>query len=98
MSRHSRACGSCLQTQERLSQTATDEPQTTVCPSGLCETAVPVKLGDRLIGFLQTGQVFRKKPTQDQFERTAASVAARGVDADRRSEEHTSELQSLRHL
>ena len=28
----------------------------------VCDTAVPVRLGDKLIGFLQTGQVFRRNP------------------------------------
>jgi hypothetical protein len=39
----------------RLSQTAACEPQTVLCPSGLSDSAVPVKLGNRLIGFLRTG-------------------------------------------
>lgn len=79
MSQQSRACAACLQMQEKLSQAATYEPHTMVCPAGLCETAVPVRLGERVIGFLQTGQVFRKKPTQSQFERTAVTVAERGI-------------------
>ena len=79
MSEKSRACASCLQMQERLSQAATHEPQTMMCPAGLCETAVPVRLGDRVIGYLQTGQVFRKKPTPSQFERTKAMVANWGI-------------------
>jgi AraC-like DNA-binding protein len=83
MSERSRACAACLQMQERLSQAATQEPHTMVCPAGLCETAVPVRLGDRVIGYLQTGQVFRKKPTCSQFERTAAMVAERGIEVDR---------------
>ena len=29
----------------------------------MSDTAVPVRLGEKLIGFLQTGQVFRKKPS-----------------------------------
>jgi ligand-binding sensor protein len=52
------------------SNAATDDPVTLSCPSGLCETAVPIRLGDRVIGFLQTGQVFRKKPTEAQFQRS----------------------------
>jgi YesN/AraC family two-component response regulator len=48
----------------------------------MCDTAIPVRLGDRLIGFLQTGQVFRKKPTPAQFERTARLVAEWGVQED----------------
>jgi AraC-like DNA-binding protein len=83
ISQKSRACSSCLQMQEKLAQAAVLEPRTMVCPAGLCETSVPVRLGDRLIGFLQTGQVFRRKPTSAQFERTAQGLAERGVEADR---------------
>jgi len=82
MAEKSRACGACLQVQEMLSQKATQEAQTMSCPAGLCDTAVPVQLGDRLIGFLQTGQVFRKKPTSAQFERAARLVADWGIEVD----------------
>jgi AraC-like DNA-binding protein len=74
----SRACASCLQVSESLAQGGAGEPQTMTCPVGMCDTAVPVRLGDRLIGFLQTGQVFRKKPSQAQFERTAELVTKWG--------------------
>ena len=82
MSEKSRACASCLQMQEKLSRAAAEEPQTMVCPAGLCETAVPVRLGNRLIGFLQTGQVFRRKPTQSQFEHASNMVAEWGLKVD----------------
>src|ERR1035438_7866406 len=78
----SRACASCLQVQEKLSAGAAEEPYTVSCPAGLCDTAVPVRLGDRLLGFLQTGQVFRKAPTRAQFERTLGLVAGWGVHVD----------------
>ncbi len=78
----SRACASCLQVQERLSAGAAEEAYTVHCPAGLCDTAVPVRLGDRLIGFLQTGQVFRKTPTRPQFERTLRLVNEWGVHVD----------------
>jgi AraC-like DNA-binding protein len=83
MAQKSRACGACLQVQETLSERATRDPETVVCPVGMCDTAVPVRLGDRLIGFLQTGQVFRKKPTPTQFERVVKQVADWGVQVDR---------------
>jgi YesN/AraC family two-component response regulator len=54
-----------------------------VCPAGLCETAVPVRVGERLVGFLMTGQVFRGKPTQSQFDRTAGAVSQWGIEVDR---------------
>ena len=82
MAERSRACGSCLEVQEKLAQAANGEPATSVCPAGLSDTVVPVRLGERLIGFLQTGQIFRKPPTQQQFERTAQLLAKWGVAID----------------
>lgn len=79
----SRACAACLQVQQQLAEGATVEPQTVVCHFGLCDTAVPVRLGEQLIGFLQTGQVFRRKPTNAQFERTAKLAEEWGVPVDR---------------
>src|SRR5262249_51734648 len=75
-------CASCLQVQEKLSEAATVEAHSMTCPAGLCDTAVPIRLGDRLIGFLQTGQLFRKRPTEAQFERTLKLVREWGVDSD----------------
>jgi AraC-like DNA-binding protein len=82
ISQKSRACASCLSVQETLSERAVEQAHTMGCLNGLCDTAVPVRLGDRLIGFLQTGQVFRKKPSQGQFERAARQVAEWGVEVD----------------
>jgi len=78
----SRACASCLQVQEKLSAGAAEDAYTINCPAGLCDTAVPVRLGDRLIGFLQTGQVFRKAPTRPQFQHTLRLVSEWGVNVD----------------
>jgi AraC-like DNA-binding protein/ligand-binding sensor protein len=83
MAQKSRTCASCLQVHEKLSQQAALEPSTVTCAVGMCDTAVPVRLGDRLIGFLQTGQVFKKKPTESQFDRTAKLVSEWGLVVDR---------------
>jgi len=83
MAQKSSACATCLQTQQRLSETAVQEAQTVTCCSGLAETAVPVRVGEHLIGFLQTGQVFRKKPVASQFERVAKMVAHWGLVVDK---------------
>jgi YesN/AraC family two-component response regulator len=37
----------------------------------MCDTAVPVRLGNKVVGFLPTGQIFRKRPTEAQFEKVA---------------------------
>src|SRR5581483_9261966 len=74
MSEKSRACAACLRLQQQLCETAVNEPQTLTCELGLCDTAVPVRLGDRRIGFLQTGQIFRRKPSEAQYARIAKLV------------------------
>jgi YesN/AraC family two-component response regulator len=84
VSQKSRACAACLQVQERLCEKAAHEPRTVTCPVGLCDTAVPVRLSDKLIGYLQTGQLFRKQPSKAQFERAARMVAEWGISMDRR--------------
>lgn len=82
MAQKSRSCAACLRLQQELSEKAQNEAQTMTCELGLCDTAVPVRLGDKLVGFLQTGQVFRKKPTNAQFERTAKLIAEWGIEVD----------------
>jgi AraC-like DNA-binding protein/ligand-binding sensor protein len=83
MSQKSRACAACLQLQEKLCLKAAEGAQTMVCPVGLSDSAVPVWMSDRLIGFLQIGQIFRKKPTATQFEKVVKLAAEWGIEADR---------------
>jgi AraC-like DNA-binding protein len=68
--------------QQKLAETAREEAQTVNCPLGMCDTAVPVRLGNTVIGFLQTGQTFRRKPTEAQFARATKLLGEWGVDAD----------------
>lgn len=80
MAEKKHACAACLQLQEKLAQGAMNKPATRTCAYGLCETAVPVKLGPQTIGFLQTGQVMRRNPTEATFQRVVKQAAKRGVD------------------
>jgi AraC-like DNA-binding protein len=57
-------------------------PATVNCAYGLCESAVPVKLGTQTIGFLQTGQVMRQKPATAGFDRAVAKAKTLGVKFD----------------
>ena len=82
MSRQSRSCAACLRTQEETSKAALDGSKSVVCFAGLCDTAVPVRLGGQLIGFLQTGQVMLQKPTQKQFAKTAKLLLEWGLKVD----------------
>jgi YesN/AraC family two-component response regulator len=68
--------------QQELADTAQDEAQTATCPFGLNDTAVPVRVGDRVVGYLQTGQAFRRRPSEKQFE-SALQLARRwGLDTE----------------
>ncbi len=79
----SHACAGCLQMHQRLSEHARTEAHTIACPFGLSETAVPVRMGETVIGFLQTGQVFRRRPTEAQFERVLRLGRRWGLAAER---------------
>jgi AraC-like DNA-binding protein len=83
MAGKSRLCAACLQTQGKLCQSAREEPATVTCAYGLQETAVPVRLGDETIGFLQTGQVMCQKPTTSQFDRVASQLDEHDLNGDR---------------
>ena len=65
----SRACTCCLQVQQELSEHARSEAYTAQCSMGLSVTAVPVRLGERLVGYLEMGQVLQKTPSPEQFEK-----------------------------
>ena len=83
MAEKSRTCAGCLQMQEKLCQSARTGARTVTCTYGLSEAAVPVRLGHDVIGFLQTGQVFRQKPTAVQFERAADELEKLGAGSER---------------
>lgn len=78
-----RSCASCLQTQDQLRQKATTEPSSITCQAGLSDSAVPVLMSDRLVGYLQIGQVFRKKPTEQQFKKVEQLCQKWGLEVDR---------------
>jgi AraC-like DNA-binding protein/ligand-binding sensor protein len=80
MSKRNRSCAACLQMQERLCQQAALQPETVTCAVGLSDSAVPVRMSDRLVGYLQTGQVFRKKPSESQFKKAAELCKKWGVE------------------
>jgi len=78
----SSTCAGCLQLQEKLSQNATEKPATVTCIYGLCETAVPMRLGNKTVGFLQTGQVMRQKPTLKQFNDVLKKLEDQGLEVE----------------
>lgn len=58
-----KTCAACLEMQSRLEQASGDQVGTSQCFAGLTESAVPVRLGARVIAYLQTGQVLFHLPS-----------------------------------
>ena len=58
------------------------EPKSLKCFAGLCDSAVPVRVGENLVAFLQTGQVLANTPTKKQFNNVAEKVINFGKDVD----------------
>jgi AraC-like DNA-binding protein/ligand-binding sensor protein len=79
MARVSRSCAACLTTQEKLTHDVTEPSRTVKCDAGLLDSAVPVRMGEDVVGFLQTGQVFCRKPTAAQFAKVAKRLEEWGV-------------------
>ncbi|MEK7779975.1 MAG: PocR ligand-binding domain-containing protein, partial [Verrucomicrobiota bacterium] len=84
MAEQNRACASCLETQQKISDQLGCGPRTVKCFAGLCDTGVPVSVGDELLGFLQTGQIFLQKPSKAQFSKTVQQLADWGWKVDLR--------------
>lgn len=76
------ACEACLDLQTRLKAEAKAAPATVTCFAGLCETAVPVRLGDGMLAFLRTGHVFLEPPTKKAFRAVAARLLDWGAKVD----------------
>jgi len=82
LAKQNKACSACLQTQHELSTTAQEQARTVTCFAGLCETAVPLRAGDRLLGFLRTGEVLKGRPAPRDIRRVQAQLEKLGVRID----------------
>ena len=82
MAQNNRTCAACLETQQQAVEVAKERPATVTCFAGLSDAAVPLKLGQRTIGFLQTGQVALKQPTQAGFKSIKAKILERAPQID----------------
>jgi AraC-like DNA-binding protein/ligand-binding sensor protein len=76
-----KTCAACVETNRRLMKEAeVNGPTTCHCFAGLCATAVPVKMGASVIGYLKTGQVFSRTPTPDQFEEIMGAIGRKTLN------------------
>jgi len=76
------SCAQCLKMQEDLESKAGLEPETLHCFAGLCDSAVPIRVGDELVAFLQTGQILLHQPNREEFTHTTKQLLAWGSEVD----------------
>jgi len=62
-----KTCPDCLRLQQRADVGAIVEPTIFKCFGGLVGLVVPVRLGETVIAYLQTGWMQRRAPTEKQF-------------------------------
>ena len=82
MNRTDRACETCHVLQRKLAEESKVQPKTLKCFAGLCETAVPVLVGETLIAFLRTGKVLVETPNHSQFTKIAEELRRLDANAD----------------
>lgn len=82
MAETSKACAACYALQLELVQAARIEAKTLKCFAGLCESAVPVRVGQNVIAFLHTGQVVLQPLTRGQFSQVARRLLRCGASLD----------------
>lgn len=74
MAATSKTCAGCLQMQQRVETEAIDCSKTLQCFAGMMESAVPVRLGEKVIAYLQTGQIMFRPPTEKNFKAAMAQL------------------------
>lgn len=76
-------CRLCVDMQTNLSAAGADgATHSATCAAGLTDSSVPVRVGNKVLGYLQTGQVALKKLTPANFRRIADFLKKGGADVD----------------
>jgi AraC-like DNA-binding protein len=82
LARFNRARAACLRAQTDASLEPDATVRTVTWFAGLSESAVPVYVGDHILGFLETGEVMLKNPTKKHFASITRQLRAWGYKTD----------------
>jgi AraC-like DNA-binding protein/ligand-binding sensor protein len=69
----------CLKAHDDMIKHTDGIPHSITCPFGLTETAIPVKLGAEIIGYLRIGQVLRQMPAKSDTTKVRRELKRCGV-------------------
>jgi AraC-like DNA-binding protein/ligand-binding sensor protein len=82
MAGKNKACSSCLQLQQKMETNAREGATTLECVAGLNDSSVPIRIGERVIAFLQTGQVLLHEPSAARFRKVAKVLSDMGLESE----------------
>ena len=82
LAQSNQACAACLSLRKKVEEQAELKTRTLRCYAGLCETAIPVRVGETTIAYLQTGQVRLQQPRGDDFSRVARALRKSRAEVD----------------
>src|SRR5947208_7624486 len=82
LARFNKARAACLRAQTDASQEPDSTTRTVTWFAGLSESAVPVYVGDHILGYLETGQVMLKNPSKKHFASITRQLRASGYKTD----------------
>jgi AraC-like DNA-binding protein/ligand-binding sensor protein len=69
----------CLRAHQEMIDHTGVLPHIVTCPFGLTETAVPIKLGEQIVGYLRIGQVLRHMPAKMDTSKVRRELEKCGV-------------------
>jgi AraC-like DNA-binding protein/ligand-binding sensor protein len=79
LAEHPKSLAVCLQAHQEMINRTGELPHTVTCPFGLTETAIPVKLGNKIIGYLRIGQVLRHMPAKADTTKLSRELERCGI-------------------
>jgi AraC-like DNA-binding protein/ligand-binding sensor protein len=79
LAEHPKSLAVCLQAHQEMIDHTGLLPHTVTCPFGLTETAIPVKLGADVIGYLRIGQVLRHTPGKADTNKVTRELERAGL-------------------
>jgi AraC-like DNA-binding protein len=75
-------CRMCVDMQTRLTADCEGNSRSAQCVAGLVDSVIPVRVGEKLLGFLQTGQVALRQLQNDDFRRVLGWLQESAAETD----------------
>ncbi|HLW35164.1 MAG TPA: helix-turn-helix domain-containing protein [Chthoniobacterales bacterium] len=80
LAEHPKSLAVCLQSHQEMIDHTGLLPHTVTCPFGLTETAIPVKLGADVVGYLRIGQILRHTPAKADTKKVTRELERCGLN------------------